>query len=518
MCKCGCGELVTFYGWKIGFAKYRPGHQPCWLKGLTKQSDDRVANLVRQSSLTLKRRYNNNEIVPHNINKRLSDEQKKKISDTLKHKFATGEVVSWRKGLKKHTDERIAASALKVSSTIRGMFHSGTLISWRKDKNNVQASQAWSTSHSVKLKKRYKDGFIQWSTGLTSETSDSVRLRSESLRTHKDHIINRINKNNVFQLVHDIDDRPGLQTIVIARCLVCNDLITTTLGKLVSSTRCLKCFPCSSNGEQDIADFVASLNAGIVITNDRKAIAPYELDIYVPEFKFAIEFNGLYWHAGIEKENYHQLKTDMCIKAGISLFHVFEDEWRDKRMIVQSMIEHRLKNTKIRINARDCSIVDLTLDQRRIFFTNNHIDGDVRAKTAVGLMFQNELVAAISVRTPHYKKYRGMIEIARMCCKVNTHVSGAVSRLVSVIKSRYQRSMITYSDCRFGGSASAYVSAGFVIDHETKPRFWWTDHKNRYDRFLIKASKSSGVSQDVAAIKHGVEPIFGCRNYVLILS
>lgn len=61
----------------------------------------------------------------------------------------------------------------------------------------------------------------------------------------------------------------------------------------------------------------------------------YELDIYIPELKLAIEYNGYVYHSSKYKSNtYHQLKYNLCKDNSISLIHIFEFEdmslWKDK--------------------------------------------------------------------------------------------------------------------------------------------------------------------------------------------
>jgi len=77
----------------------------------------------------------------------------------------------------------------------------------------------------------------------------------------------------------------------------------------------------------------------IIEPNRRDIISPLELDIYLPKLNLAIEFNGLYWHSYHEtigtspKQldlNYmkyrHYNKTKLCLKAGIRLLHIYEDD------------------------------------------------------------------------------------------------------------------------------------------------------------------------------------------------
>lgn len=47
----------------------------------------------------------------------------------------------------------------------------------------------------------------------------------------------------------------------------------------------------TSQAETGLFNLVSSWYSGEIIRNDRTQIAPYELDIYIPEKKLAIEFN-----------------------------------------------------------------------------------------------------------------------------------------------------------------------------------------------------------------------------------
>lgn len=62
----------------------------------------------------------------------------------------------------------------------------------------------------------------------------------------------------------------------------------------------LKMFPylnaVISNKEKELSDFCKQFYPNL-IENDRELIAPYELDIVIPELHLAIEFNGVYWHS-----------------------------------------------------------------------------------------------------------------------------------------------------------------------------------------------------------------------------
>lgn len=81
--------------------------------------------------------------------------------------------------------------------------------------------------------------------------------------------------------------------------------------------------------ESKLVNFISSIYSGELLRRDHKIINPYELDIVLPELKFAIEYNGLYWHS-IEKsednKDYHLKKSLKCKENGYRLIHIYEFE------------------------------------------------------------------------------------------------------------------------------------------------------------------------------------------------
>ena len=95
------------------------------------------------------------------------------------------------------------------------------------------------------------------------------------------------------------------------------------------------------------------------VIGSRFVIPPRELDIYLPERRFAIEFDGLFWHSDVNSnitKTYHINKTEECLEKGIRLIHVFEDEWIEKRGIVESRIKNLLGIYDKTVFARKCEI------------------------------------------------------------------------------------------------------------------------------------------------------------------
>lgn len=73
---------------------------------------------------------------------------------------------------------------------------------------------------------------------------------------------------------------------------------------------------------------------GTILHNTKKIIYPYELDIYIPDLKLAIEYNGIYYHSTIHgtTPEYHLNKSMLCRKKGIRLVHIYEFENLDEQI------------------------------------------------------------------------------------------------------------------------------------------------------------------------------------------
>jgi hypothetical protein len=81
-------------------------------------------------------------------------------------------------------------------------------------------------------------------------------------------------------------------------------------------------------------------------------IQGFDIDIYIPELRKGIEFDGTYWHStpGLQRsrkhwpkedlENYHEIKNDYFKSKGIKILHILESEWKDNpKQSLQKVIE-----------------------------------------------------------------------------------------------------------------------------------------------------------------------------------
>lgn len=97
---------------------------------------------------------------------------------------------------------------------------------------------------------------------------------------------------------------------------------------------------CCSHKEKEVEDFIKSLGfeiqsnvRNLIKTKDGKI---KEIDIYIPEKKVAIEFDGVYWHSDkFSYPNAHLEKTELCEALGIRLIHILDYYWNTKKIYVK---------------------------------------------------------------------------------------------------------------------------------------------------------------------------------------
>ena len=240
--------------------------------------------------------------------------------------------------------------------------------------------------------------------------------------------------------------------------------------------------------EKELVDFIKSLNVDY-IENDRNIISPKELDIYIPSRKLAIEFDGLYYHSELfVNENYHYDKTNSCNKKGIDLIHVFEDDWKYKRPIVESMIKSRLGIYKRKIFARKCKIKQVDNSIAKSFLNDNHLQGYASTSNIhLGLYYENELVQLISIT--HQGWHDGNTELTRMATKLNTQVIGGFSRLIKYFCKEYNCNYIVSYVYKAWFNGKGYNSVGFNIIKENLPTYYYILSGKRMHKSMFRKSK-----------------------------
>lgn len=142
----------------------------------------------------------------------------------------------------------------------------------------------------------------------------------------------------------------------------------------------------SSSYEIELRNFISEFYCGEHVYNNRDAVYPFELDLYYPEKKIAIEFNGDYWHDEDHKSNdYHYNKFKLCYESGITLVSVFEKHWCNNKEAIKSYIKDLFfnKENKLSLDINGymnnnypiptCKLSNLDLDDFYVTNTNKKV-------------------------------------------------------------------------------------------------------------------------------------------------
>lgn len=237
----------------------------------------------------------------------------------------------------------------------------------------------------------------------------------------------------------------------------------------------------SSAPEKEIYNIIKNIDSNInILIHSRDILkSGNEIDIFIPDRKLAIEFNGDYWHSDMNKGiNYHQDKTIECAKRGIHLIHIFEYEWKDeylKNKIVELIKSKIGKSNKEIVQARKCSISNIEVEKERSFEDRYHLQGYASSTVAYGLLdSKGELISIMTFGKPRFNKDYEW-ELVRYCTKPGIATVGGAEKLFKhFIKEHNPTSIISYCDIsKFTGRV--YFKLGFKATEKdiTSPNYKW---------------------------------------------
>lgn len=272
-----------------------------------------------------------------------------------------------------------------------------------------------------------------------------------------------------------------------------------------------------SSGHQELIEYIKEIYHGKILINHRNLLDGIELDIYLPEKKLAIEFNGVYWHIintikmGTDGKNYHKKKLNLCREKGVHLLQIWSSQWETKKDIVKSIISIKLNDKSLkRIYARKCKIVELSAYDKNTFLESNHLMGKDKSNYKYGLVYNDEIVSVMTYRNSRYnKKYD--YELSRFSVKCNTIVIGGFSKLLKHFRKMYSGSIISYADLMYS-EGNVYKKNGFELLHETKPKYWYVKEGTEIleHRAMHMKKEKNNKTENQIMIENGYNKIWDC--------
>jgi hypothetical protein len=345
-----------------------------------------------------------------------------------------------------------------------------------------------------------------------SECSGKKRLTIEKIREltlykipDQDYINNKTNIKAVCEFHGEWEVRPD--------------------NLLHSKTKCPTCAGQLSEIEGDLRKFVESELDDSIIRNDKELLGDRrELDILSQRHKIAIEMNGLYCHSeeqGKDK-NYHISKTNKCLQNNIRLFHIFEDEWRNKKDIWKSILRYNFGKIHNKLHARKCEVAVVDNSNARYFLNANHLQGYSNCSISLGLHHDNELVSLLTFGKSRFDNNIEW-EIIRFANKIDTTVVGGFQKLFKhFIKTYNPCSIVSYADKRYS-IGNLYRNVGMKEISNNAINYYYFNKRQgvRYSRHLFQKHKlkdklplfDGSLSEVMNMRMNGFNRIYDCGNY-----
>ena len=141
------------------------------------------------------------------------------------------------------------------------------------------------------------------------------------VRKTEEEFILQLKKVNPF--IHPIGKYINARTKILCNCDKCNQSFSSTPDKLLQGAGCTNCDRRykSSFPEQALFFYLSKLYPD---ATNRFCFpgSRFELDIFIPQLKTGIEYDGVYWHKA--KYSYEKQKYDYCRKHDIKLLRIRE--------------------------------------------------------------------------------------------------------------------------------------------------------------------------------------------------
>lgn len=237
-----------------------------------------------------------------------------------------------------------------------------------------------------------------------------------------------------------------------------------------------------SDNEREVYSFIREYYNEEIHLNTRKIIRSQndnvaELDIYIPNKKLAIEFNGSYWHSlnsGTDK-NFHLHKTEECDSKGIRLIHIFEDYWKDpiKNEIYKSILLSSFNMYYQILDSKDCVCKEVNEEDGNVFLSNNDIRGSIDNISnfkKYGLYYNDKLVQLVIFNNN---------ELLRNCTLLFTYIDKGLDKLIKFSNMKefnfyIDRSLFTINE---------YINIGFKQVDITQPSYFVHRRGKRIEQF-----------------------------------
>lgn len=243
------------------------------------------------------------------------------------------------------------------------------------------------------------------------------------------------------------------------------------------STKCSKCSNQISKPTLQLATHINNLGFKPEVGNKQFG---FEIDIYVPEKNFFIEYDGLVWHstkfrasAALERARYGRFKA-----AGMSGIRIFEDQYKRNPELIKNMIAHRLGVRPAAVPGDVQYSIVAKPAAFRSFCAKYHLDGYGRSSWAVVATDSSGTTLAFMGFRPYLSgPHKGQLELSRFCTNYNFNCYRLFGRMLKLAKQHIRQhrlaAVIVSASDNCISDGKVYANNGFKLSEQYSGLNWY---------------------------------------------
>lgn len=362
---------------------------------------------------------------------------------------------------------------------------------------------SWFKKLGIKGKNNQKKGFISLSEDIVLNIAEKNRkytiedyngkskiIHSQDFQNVQSEITFQCSCGNIFKRIFYTALKSKIDN-------VCNDCKSKYLSDLYKTPKYQKIIKVNSSErktynrsfqEKELYSFVASLVKNTPFTIEHSfPFNEKNYDIFIPELKIFIEYNGLSFHSEMlyyvfETKNLQQAKNQHREKIQAAkpnrVFMIWEDDWCNKQEIIKNQIKFLICGPEKRLFARKTKLFNVSKKEADSFYDKYHIQGKTIYSVSYGLYFDCELVACMS-----FEKRKESYELVRYCSK--DQIIGGFSKLVKhFVKEYMPENLYSFADLGMvHENNNVYKNNGWIEDSVLSPDYKYIFEGERHHKF-----------------------------------
>jgi hypothetical protein len=244
----------------------------------------------------------------------------------------------------------------------------------------------------------------------------------------------------------------------------------------------------------------------------------FEIDIYLPDYKIGIEYNGLFHHNETTKENnYHQNKYEVCKQNEIILISIYEDEYTSNPLKIKEYLKYILQKENIdNIKTKDCEFTEVTKQEAMLFYSKYCMIGiperNIIKLRHFGLRYATNLIAVASFNDGDDVN---TLDVNRYAYNFKFNVENGIEYIIEQYLHTYGKHIVklTYNfDRRYPHQKAP---KDFIFEKINPPEFTFVRGRERRTLYQLRIKKEDEINTVIQQRKkQGWARIFDCGHEI----